>query len=41
MSAKWWAYWKEYWKLRRTDKPLARDYACEVTIPIKGDIDVA
>ena len=40
MSAKWWAYWKEYWKLRRTDKPLPRDYACEVTIPIKGDIDV-
>jgi hypothetical protein len=37
MSARWWAYWKEYWRLRRTGKPLPRDYACEVTIPIEGD----
>jgi hypothetical protein len=31
----WWEYWREYWRLRETDTPLPRDYACEVTIPIK------
>ena len=39
MSARWWAYWKEYWKLKRSDNPLPRDYACEVTIPLKGILD--
>jgi hypothetical protein len=32
---KWWDYWKEYWKLRGTDEAYNKDYACEVTIPIK------
>jgi hypothetical protein len=39
MSAKWWAYWKEYWKLKRSDNPLPRDYACEATIPLKASLD--
>ncbi len=31
----WWEYWREYWRRRETDAPLPKDYACEVTIPIK------
>lgn len=31
----WWEYWREYWRLRDTDAPMPKDYACEVTIPIK------
>jgi hypothetical protein len=38
MSGKWWEYWKAYWRLRNTDKPLPKDYACEVTWPLKGSI---
>lgn len=33
---KWWDYWREYWRRRGTGDPLPRDYACEVTIPIRG-----
>jgi hypothetical protein len=39
MSRKWWAYWKEYWKAKETQSPFPQDYACEVTIPIKGSLD--
>jgi hypothetical protein len=39
MSARWWTYWKEYWRLKRAGTPLPRDYACEVTIPLKEGID--
>lgn len=34
-SAAWWQYWKDYWKRRDTENPLPKDYACEVTIPLK------
>ena len=34
-AAAWWAYWREYWSRRDSDSPMATDYACEVTIPIK------
>ncbi len=34
-SAAWWKYWREYWDRRDTDAPMPKDYACEVTIPIK------
>jgi hypothetical protein len=34
-SEDWWAYWREYWRRRDTDTPLPKDYACEVTVPIK------
>jgi hypothetical protein len=36
-SEAWWKYWREYWDRRDTDAPLPKDYACEVTIPLKGD----
>ena len=32
---KWWDYWKDYWKLRKTKQAYAKDYACEITIPIR------
>lgn len=32
---KWWEYWKDYWKKRETSEAYDKDYACEVTIPIK------
>ena len=31
----WWLYWKDYWKKRKSRKAYIKDYACEVTIPIK------
>lgn len=33
-SEKWWSYWREYWDRKETDSPMAKDYACEVTIPL-------
>jgi hypothetical protein len=35
MSTAWWDYWKEYWRLRDTDAPMPKDYACEATIPLQ------
>jgi hypothetical protein len=35
-AGKWWDYWKEYWRLRRTKDAYPKDYACEITIPV-GD----
>ncbi len=34
LSRKWWEYWKEYWRVRRTRDALPKDRACEVTIPV-------
>jgi len=36
-SVKWWDYWKNYWKLRSTKDAYPKDYACEVTIPVRED----
>ena len=36
-SGKWWEYWKAYWKLRGTKDAYPTDYACEITIPVKGN----
>lgn len=33
-SKKWWEYWKDYWKLRKTKEAYLEDYACEITIPV-------
>ncbi len=33
LSRKWWEYWKDYWRLRKTKDAYPKDYACEVTIP--------
>ena len=35
LSRKWWDYWKDYWRLRGTKDALQKDWACEVTIPIR------
>ncbi len=34
--SKWWTYWKKYHELRNTKNALPKDYACEVTIPMKN-----
>ena len=34
-NIKWWKYWKEYWSLREKENSYDKDYACEVTIPVK------
>ena len=34
-SGKWWDYWRDYWKLRRTKDAYPKDYACEITIPVR------
>ena len=36
-ARKWWDYWKDYWKLRRTKDAYPKDYACEITIPVSGE----
>jgi hypothetical protein len=33
----WWTYWRDYWKKRDTAEALPKDYACEVTIPLKEE----
>ncbi|TCZ79379.1 hypothetical protein E0485_05825 [Paenibacillus albiflavus] len=37
LVSRWWEYWKEYWELKNTLNELPKDYACEVTIPLKAD----
>ncbi len=37
LSRKWWGYWKKYWRVRGTGDALAKDYACEVAIPVGGN----
>ncbi len=34
---KWWEYWKDYWRLRRTNDAYPTDYVCEITIPVRKD----
>jgi hypothetical protein len=34
INSKWWTYWREYWDLKKANKPLLENYACEVTIPM-------
>ena len=34
---KWWDYWRMYWKLRKTKDAYPKDYACEITIPVRDD----
>ena len=34
---KWWEYWKDYWRLRKTKDAYPKDFACEVTIPVRED----
>lgn len=34
---KWWEYWRDYWSKRDTPEAYEKDYACEVTIPIRDN----
>lgn len=34
-NRQWWDYWRSYWDKRNTPAALPKDYACEVTIPLK------
>lgn len=36
-AEKWWAYWRDYWRLRKTKDAFKKDWACEVTIPVARD----
>ena len=36
-SEKWWEYWKDYWRLIETKEAYPKDYACEITIPVRED----
>ena len=36
-SEKWWEYWKDYWRLRETEDAYPKDYACEITIPVREE----
>ena len=36
LSKKWWDYWKDYYDKRDTEEAYEKDYACEVTIPVKN-----
>lgn len=37
IHSQWWTYWRKYWDLINTKNALPKDYACEVTIPLKND----
>ena len=37
VHSQWWTYWRKYWDLINTKNALPKDYACEVTIPLKND----
>ncbi len=34
---RWWAYWRDYWRLRRTKDAYEKDWVCEATIPVDRD----
>ena len=36
-AGKWWEYWKDYWRLRKTKDAYSKDYACEITIPVRDN----
>jgi len=36
MHDAWWEYWRDYWRRLSSGDPLPKDYACEVTIPLKS-----
>lgn len=35
-NQKWWEYWQDYWRLRESKDAYEKDFACEVTIPVKS-----
>lgn len=36
-AKRWWAYWRDYWRLRKTKNAYEKDWACEATIPADRD----
>lgn len=30
----WWAYWRDYWRLRKTGDVCKKDWACKATISV-------
>ena len=36
-AKRWWAYWRDYWRLRKTKGAYEKDWACEATIPSDRD----
>ena len=32
-AKRWWAYWRDYWRRRKTKDAYEKDWACEMTIP--------
>ena len=32
-AERWWAYWRDYWRLRGTPDAYKKDWGCEITIP--------
>lgn len=36
VNREWWAYWRRYWDNKDTPEALPKDFACEVTIPLKS-----
>jgi hypothetical protein len=39
MRHAWFDYWKQYWRRRGKKDAFPQDWACEVTIPMKGALD--
>jgi hypothetical protein len=37
LHSAWWSYWGDYWSKRDTAEPFPKDFACEVTIPLKQE----
>lgn len=37
IHSQWWTYWRKYWDLKNTENALPKDFACEVTIPLKNE----
>lgn len=37
LHSDWWAYWKKYWDLKNSENALPKDFACEITLPLKKE----
>ena len=39
-ARRWWEYWRDYWRLRKTKDAYDKDYACEITIPADPQVPI-
>ena len=37
INSKWWQYWRKYHDMLPTSTPMPKDFACDVTIPLKSN----